>query len=311
VPGADDLTNQIAKQIAIELQRILQSLRTFVSIAALERWIEVRNLDAAMRSIPVQRFAAALARTANRLLPLARSLGWDAALQELSTEIEVGPITVKFGAFLRENPDVAQAIARQDFSRIVGIADTTQEAMRDALQRGMVIGTPPQQLAREIRTMIGLTPQQTLRLERYRAQLVAEDRDPAQVERMVTKLRDRQLKIRSGVIAQTETMHAQNEGRRLQWQRLSDEGAIDEGTFVREWIGSHLESECPFCLNFEGQRAEIGGLFIGKDGATSAGPILHPRCRCVERLVARGSPVRTSARDQILAGLERLTNALR
>lgn len=313
IPTPDDLERQAlsaSDEVARELLAALSAVRSGLVLSSLTQWLLRRNVEAAIRSIGIQRFTDALTKAATSVWPTIRADGFQGALHELPADIINQPsVGATLADYLRTNPVLATAIGRQDLARIQGITLETQDAVRLVITDGYAANTPPPDLARVIQQMVGITKAQTGALAKYRATLLRQNREQDQIDRMVAREATRKLKFRSGTIAHSETMRVQNEGRRIQWSKLVNDGVLQSDEWEREWIGSHLESECPFCLNFDGMRAVIGGVFTGRDGDTSSGPTLHPRCACIERLVPvgfrRGEPI-APARDAILKKLGRL-----
>jgi hypothetical protein len=205
---------------------------------------------------------------------------------------------------LLERPERQAALAARDLSVLQNVTEEGRAAIRDALLRAQREGKTPKQVAREIRDLVGLNVRQEAAVARYRAKLETEGRKADQVDRMVKRYADKQRRLRSETIAITELARAANEGQREQWARLVEAGKLDPDEWLMEWVTARDERTCPHCGPMHGVTARIGGTFTTTLGIV-AGPILHPRCRCILRLrlkgLAGGANI-TSARDRILAG---------
>jgi hypothetical protein len=291
-----------------ELLRAVADAKAGNWLATVERYLLVRNIEATVRAVDDTAMRNALARMITQLSPI-REAAWDAARTSLPAPLQAEQLVrVSWARHALERPDTQQAIREADLRRIQGITTEGEAALREAISRGIANGTHPTKLAREIRDMIGLTRQQAEQVERYRTRLEGEGRKPDQVDRMVAKFAAKKLRQRAETIARTEVMRAQSEGRRLQWARLVAEGTLNPAEWEREWVTSRLEMVCKICAPFHGERAEIGGSYTSRDGVVSVGPIQHPNCMCIERLVPRGfrrGQPATAARDRLLEQLGR------
>lgn len=291
------------------LLRALDLSRGGDFLTTLERYLLARNIQAAVDAVDLVEFQNAVARLQQQLAPI-REAAWEVARLDLPKRLQADSLVrVSYPKHLVDRPDVQQAIARQDLSRIQGIARETQEAIRDIIARGLREGTHSTKLAREIREIIGLNRSQAAAVANYRAKLLADGvkRPPDRIERMVARYARKKLTERAETIARTEVIRAQSEGRRLQWLRLVAEGKLNSGEWQMEWLTARDERTCPICWPMHGQRQDIGDPFDSRDGPVYAPPV-HPRCRCNVRLVLRGfregrSP--TAARDRILRDLGR------
>ena len=281
------LAGTVERRAARTLRGVLARVRAGLPLAELERAILARNVDQAIEAIGLEPVVNALHQVQTSTAPI-RTTAWDAALDELPRTIQRQPlVALSFEAAAADRPEVMDAIRRQDLRRIQDIRRETEQAIRDTLVRGLETGTPPRELARAIRPVIGLNRRQAAALEAFRRRLEAEDLDPATIERRVERQSQRGVALRAENIAITETFQAINDGKRAQWQRLVASGDLQSNQWEQEWITADDERTCPQCAPFHGERAPIGGTFTaGSD--LSSGPPLHPRCRCIARLVLKG-----------------------
>jgi len=307
----DRLLREVERRLSRTLLDALSRVRQGVPITALERAILERNVAAAARAIVLEPLQNALAEI-QRLLPAIREAGWDEAVQPLPKAIRGLPtLQLTLGALAQGRPDLLRVVAEQDLTRIRQVTQETRAAFEETLRSGIAQGKPPQQLAREILEALGLNRNQAQALKIFRQALGREEREPAQIDRMVARRSQQMLTLRARTVARSETMRALGEGRRLQWQRLSDEGTIAPSDWEREWVTASDERTCPICLALHGERVPIGGSFLSLDGPLS-GPPAHVNCRCVDRLTLRGfrqGEAPAPARERILKRLGRLAVA--
>jgi hypothetical protein len=76
--------------------------------------------------------------------------------------------------------------------------------------------------------------------------------------------------------AESETKIAAEEGQRIAWGRMVEDGVIP-ATTRKQWIAQ--EEACPVCAELDGEMVELDGLF-SNDAGEFTGPPLHPSCRC-------------------------------
>jgi SPP1 gp7 family putative phage head morphogenesis protein len=266
------------RQILTAVIRVQRAL----PLSQLERALLAQNLDEAVRLIGLEPVLNALAEVQS-LTADVRNAGWFDGLKGLPRAILARPmLDLSLGAAAQANPLVLDAMQRQNLRRIQAITAETEAAIRATLARGIQSGTHPREVAKQLRQSIGLTVKQAAGVDAFRARLVAQDRDPAQVERMVDRFARRQLTTRAETIAITETMAALQQGKRAQWDRLTREGVLTATDWEIEWVTANDERVCPICAPLDGRRASLGQPIDGLE------PPAHPRCRCLVRLILAG-----------------------
>ncbi len=274
------LAGRVERQILTELVTVLERVRAALPLDAVEQALLERNLPAAVEAIGLQPVQNALFAIPERTRSL-RADAFHAEAGQLPARLQaLATVQASLGVVAAQQPDVLAALDRQDLRRIRGISQGTEQAIRNHLRRGLEQGLNPKDTARHLRAVIGLTPQQEAAVAARRTRLAAQGRDPAQVERMVTRYADRQRRVRAEAIARTETIAALEGGKQLQRERLVREGTLDPGQWVQEWQTAADERVCPVCGPLDGETAPIGGTFPGG----YAGPPAHPRCRCASLL---------------------------
>lgn len=265
----------------------------------LSRVLLARNIQDALDAVDLTEFQNAVANLQRQLGPV-REAAFDLARLDLPKRLQADQLVrVNMARVLMDHPDRARAIAAQDLSRIQGVTAETREALREIIARGLQQGTHPTTLAREIRGLIGLNRQQAKAVANYRARLLSDGvkRPPARIERMVERYARKKLRERSETIARTETLRAAGEGRRLQWERLVRDGALDSSEWEQEFLTAHDERTCPVCSPMDGQRRDIGQPFQASTGLFYAPPI-HPNCVVGDTLVTASPNIRAaSARE--------------
>lgn len=185
----------------------------------------------------------------------------------------------------------------------------TREALIDGIRRGL----NPIAQARVFRGSIGLTSRQMQAVNNFRTllregsaeALTRELRDrrfdptvrravagdivltDTQVERMVTRYRDRFLKFRSEVIARTEALRSVHEGTELLFRQAIENGNIESETLERTWHTARDTRVRESHVLMNGQVRPLGIPFRSGDGndLRFPGDINAPasdtiQCRC-------------------------------
>ena len=195
------------------------------------------------------------------------------------------------------------------------ISDITAE-QRDAIQQALVEGTArglnPRQQAVNVRLAIGLTGPQEIAARNYRISLErgsadALDRelrdrrfdprvrravagDPLtrqQIDRMVERYRDRQLRHRARVIAGTEALRAVHAGAHEAYQQAIESGNFSADEVVRTWGTAGDELVRPTHVAANGQRRGldepfvVGGARLRYPGDERGPGRETIKCRCV------------------------------
>jgi len=192
------------------------------------------------------------------------------------------------GVFAETNPR-AIAFARERSSALVrGVTDQQRAALKVVVARATTGELTPAGAARVIRGIVGLDERRTAALAGFSARTLGALPENAtqaarqRAERAVDRYRDRLLRERASVIAQTEVMRSQNWGRVEAWRQAQERGLLGPD-MVKQWVLTRDDHLCPRCRAMAGRTAEVNEPFQGGDVA----PPLHPRCRCTVRLVRR------------------------
>jgi hypothetical protein len=282
LPSVADLERLLATAESAIRRQLLTAflrIRRGLPLNELERAIVTQNLNEALDTVGLEPALNALSQT-QVLTDAVREAGWYDGLRGLPRAVLQRPmVELSLGANATANPDALEAIRRQNLTRITAITEETRSAIRQALTTGLQRGTPPRELARQLRDVVGLNTRQAAAVEAFRVRLTAQGRDPAQLERMVDRYSRRQLTVRTEAIARTETMAALAEGKRAQWDRLQREGVIQADEWETVFVTAEDERVCPICAPLDGQRDPIG---------RGPQPPLHPLCRCDRQLTLAG-----------------------
>ncbi len=169
------------------------------------------------------------------------------------------------------NPRTAIFARTRAASLIVEITLEQQELVRQAIFRGVIEGRGARDVARSVRSVVGLHERYATAVDNFRIRLVAQGNPNA--NKLADQYAKRLLKSRAETIARTEMIRASNVGQREAWRAAQAEGLIDAEGAEREWIAAP-DVPNDIC-------AQLDGTTVGFDEEFDIGdPPAHPRCRC-------------------------------
>jgi len=199
------------------------------------------------------------------------------------------------------NPEAVRWAQTRSAELVREISAETRQVIRAVIVRAFRDGLAPDDTARELRGVIGLTTRQEQAVAAFRDRLNRlRERPPGsaadtnlrrvsnrgltadRVNDLVAQYQARLLRQRTTTIARTEIMTASHEGQRQLWSQAVQDGALRPDNQERRWIVTPDDRLCPLCQALEGARAALDG---GKYPGGIPGPPLHPNCRCTEGLV--------------------------
>jgi len=186
-------------------------------------------------------------------------------------------------SFNMRNPKAIQWALEESSTLITLITTESRDAIRNVIATAFASGGHPYETARIIRNSIGLTDRDAKAVMKLEQRLIASGLSKDQINKQITKYRQKKLNDRAKLIARTETIAAANAGQQLHWQDMQNKGYLDEETVEREWIATPDDRECEECAALDGTTAPLNGLFPG--GVRQ--PPLHPDCRCAVGLVKK------------------------
>jgi hypothetical protein len=299
-------------------------LRAFLElVSSLRSEFEVDRLVDLVRYGRVHEFEAAIARHA-------ATLGNTVVAGYLmSAETAARLVQVSFDGVN------ARAVIEMQAMRYRVIREMTNQqiqVIRQVLERGVVEGLNPIDVARGLRGSIGLTARQEAWVDNYRRLLEQGELDalsrrlrdrrsdrrvrrvirggesltPAEVERMVDRYRERAITYRARNIARTEALAAAHAGSNQMWEQAVALGDVDPGLLVRTWVTSGLPNRRDHHVSMHGQRRPFGVPFVSGQGnlinhpGDSSAP-LSETVSCACAVTTRIAPSIEAARAMIAA----------
>lgn len=286
----------------------LARVRDTAQQADLDDAIARGDVNAAMRALGLDNDAPGLrsALDTNLIVPL--ETAFTAAGTATVPKTLGATMAMRFDL---RNPNTNTFLRTYNFNLIRDISDQTREGIRQVIQDAFAMGGHPYEQARLIRDSIGLTANQASAVDNFRNLLVTGDRGamlralrdkrfdptldralgaaadktltPEQIDRMVSRYRERYIALRATTIARTETLRASNAAMHMAWGQAADKGLLDRTTLRRFWLVTPDDRLCEYCeavpeMNPNG--VALDGYFDTDLGSVMYPP-LHPNCRCI------------------------------
>ena len=205
---------------------------------------------------------------------------------ERGAEVAAGHVPTLAGSFDRVQP---YAVAWADASAatlVTSISESVRESIRELVRRSVSGGLTSDQLARQIRGLVGLTPRQAAAVSRYGRGLIAEGIAPGRVGELVERYGRRLLNVRADTIARTELITAAGAGQQRLWEQYREEGLF-EGARKRWLVTPDDRLDVKICKPMSRQTVGLDESFTTPQGRRILHPPAHPSCRCAMQLILR------------------------
>lgn len=178
------------------------------------------------------------------------------------------------------SPVVIDAIRQLDTRVIQTLKDDIREAVRVAVEEGLRAGVNPREVARGLRSVIGLAPNQVQAVANFERMLREGDTEAltralrdrsfdrkirrafapgggglseADVQRMTSIYRRRMVAFNAETNARTAALDANKLAHQLTWESAVQRGDIDPAKLWKRWIGVKDDRERPTHLAMEGE----------------------------------------------------------
>jgi hypothetical protein len=185
---------------------------------------------------------------------------------------------------------------------VSSLTDSQRHSLNSLLLRHTLDRSSVDQIAAELRQIIGLHPRYANAVTNFHQRLLDDGTHPAFASKQADLYRDRLIQARAWTIARTEVMKAQNMGQRIGWQQAMDTGNLPRGSLMK-WVAAvgHPNPPCPICRQLHGSTvAVLDGRFQTSTRLASGiqrihvadTPPQHPNCRCRLVLVQPATPRR-------------------
>jgi len=213
------------------------------------------------------------------------------------------------------SPHVVTAIRTLDTKVIQGLVAEVQATVRQHVQAGLEAGQGPAAIARGLRSVLGLAPNQEAAVRNFEALLRAGDREAltrvlrdrrfdgtltrafagdglseAQIDRMTTAYRRGMVAFNAETHARTAALDSTKRGQALAWEQAVEQGVVDGGRLRKRWatVGDDRVRPTHQAMNGEvvpaDQPYSNGQMVPGED---------EYNCRCISAffLARAGGPL--------------------
>lgn len=205
-------------------------------------------------------------------------------------------------AFDQLSPDVITGIRTLDSRVITTISTEVRETVRQAIKRGIEAGESPRAIARGLRDVVGLAPNQANAVANFRGLLEIGDREalsrklrdkrfdatlksgktltPEQIDRMTSAYQRRMVNWHAETVSRTTALDAQRLGQRISWKQAIDQGIVDNRLLMKRRIVTLDGRERPEHHAMNGQVRRFDEPY--SNGEMVSGD-LSWNCRCVDQ----------------------------
>lgn len=309
-----DIADAAAPEVRRRFIEAIKAIRGTVKEAELRAALDSKSVDRVVRVLGMERDLGPIEPML--LKPLEETVRQSGiAAMDATPEIAArgGSLAMRFDII---NPHTVQSVRQYGFNLIRQVTDDTRDGIRAIVSDAMQFGGHPEEQARQIRSLIGLTDKQANSVSNFRRLL--EDRDvraldralrdkrfdgtlrsvlgdegidnlsKEQIDHMVERYSSRMLDFRANTIARTETINAARLGTQQAWVQSTESGLLERSKVRQGWMVTPDDRLCEYCQAVPGMNPD--GVPLGQTFATPLGPVdgptLHPNCRCVVYLMA-------------------------
>lgn len=279
LPGLEGLpqivtrTEFLALQYRYGFQRAAALVRARINLLELEQALRGGARSPIQSAAQIDLLGQTFSETARQTTEASYLRGAREGERALRSTPSVG---IRFDAM---NPHAAQYARSHSSQLITQIGESQREAVRNLVESAVGSGRTVQDIARDIRNVVGLRDDQVQSLLKYRE--VVSQRPKLTIDQIENKVRryaDALLRQRGELIARTEVLSSANAGQLEIWREAQRQGKLD-GTYGKQWIITADEITCQFCEPLDGVIVGLNEVFQS-DGETVQFPPLHPQCRC-------------------------------
>lgn len=204
-------------------------------------------------------------------------------------------------SFNQVNARAVRWAEREAARQITGLSAALHRTLNSVITDALEAGASPAAVAREIRSLIGLTTNQARSVESLFLQSIKDGVTEDLAARIAERNSARLIRFRAETIARTETIRAANMGQQLVWDEAIDSNLLPD-TAEKVWLATGDDRTCPICAVLDGKVIGVRDDFavteratsFTRDGATfrvgdtaalkhpttTRTPPAHPRCRC-------------------------------
>lgn len=275
----DRMAEKAEPQARKDFLGVWGTLANYATLDLLTRALAERRSNLIQQTLPWQGLKNALYVEYKALLLKLFERGGEAQFQALVGKID------RPTAFNIQHPE-AERWARTYAGQLVdGLTRQTQQALADAIAEMIRLQIPPEQGARMLRQMLGLTKPSVQAVVRFQNQLRERGFADEYITRKANEYSRRLLNHRARVVARTETLRAMQEGQRQSFTQAVEQGVLIRDRTRRQWVTAADERVCEICAPMDGQLTTLDEPWQTSEGPVQTPTDSHPQCRCAVVLV--------------------------
>ena len=175
------------------------------------------------------------------------------------------------GRFDYTDPRSIEWATQQSARLVTAVTDEMRSQIRDVIGQAFTQNKTVADTAKQLRTFIGLNARQQNSLEKF----IEANAGKPNLDKLVADYKARAIKYRAQMIARTEIITAEANGRMLGWQQAIDSGWSSPNS-VKRWSAALSERTCSICSSMNGKSVKWDKPF--PNGIYDAPA--HVMCRC-------------------------------
>ena len=154
---------------------------------------------------------------------------------------------------------------------VTAVTDEVRNQIRDVIGQAFTHNKTVAETARQLRTFIGLNQRQQNSLEKF----IQANIDAPNLDKLIIDYKKRAIKYRADMIARTEIITAESNGRYLGWKQEVESG-ISDPNGMKRWSAASGERTCDTCGAMNGKSVKWDEPFPNGIFNSPA----HVMCRC-------------------------------
>jgi hypothetical protein len=213
-----------------------------------------------------------------------------------------GQIAVAFDTL---NPRVIDAVRKLDSRVINALSDSVRETVRAYVENGLRDGRSARAIAKDLKPLLGLAPNQATAVENYRKALESgtqksldyklRDRrydtrvsagtmTPEQIDKAVEVYRRKMEQFNAATNAQTAARDSAKLGQHLSWLDAVDKRVVDPGSLFKRWVTVGDDRVRPEHQVMNGEEVPYDNYYSNGDMVPGESSY---NCRCTSRYVVK------------------------
>lgn len=260
------------------LRRAFEILRDALSLSVVVRLLMTRQWDRVNELLSRDLMDRAFAPYRTRVRGVVEK-GFRYATRDLPQGGRInGVIGVSFDVLSEKT---VTAIRTLETDAIQSLKDEVRDVVRAHVEDGLREGKGPKEIARGLRSVIGMSPTQSRHAANYRVKLETAGKLSAeQIDKAVATYERRAIALNTETNARTITLQAMKTGRRLAWEDAGARGIVDTGRLMKKWSTVIDGRERPEHHDMNGQVVRYDDAYPNGDSYAGEGDPFN--CRCLD-----------------------------